>query len=491
MHMNRHLPQTLGALALAATCAHAWQQPSTAPAVRWEAYTTRGADDQPLSGEIGRIRVPENRSKPDGKQIEIAFVRFRTENPEPGPPVFYLVGGPGPSGIEHCVGPATGRMLRLLEHHDVIGIDQRGTGLSRPNLEEGVRFEYELPTDRPVSREDVIVAYSAAVERCVAHWTAQGVDLSAYDTIENADDVDDVRRALGIERILTWGESYGTHLSLAYLRRHARHVARSVLIRVEGPDHTWKLPSTSQRHLERLHELVAADPALAESLPDLLGTVKRLLAELTEKPVTVVSGQDSAEMPVVIGPFDLQSYLANSLGLAFQLRDVPAAVAGMARGDWSTLGTFALESRRGEVGSAMALMMDCSSGASAARLALIAKERGDPANLLSDAVNVPYPGACVACGSPDVGDAFRRPLECDVPVLFVSGDLDARTPPENVDELKSGFPNHAHVLVKNAGHESIEMLSPEYRALLQDFLRGKKVASQVIELPAPRFRPAR
>jgi pimeloyl-ACP methyl ester carboxylesterase len=476
------------ALATNSDRASALQIAGNVPEIRWEPYSTQGVDDRPLAGELGRIRVPEDRSRPEGRSIEIAFVRFRTANPEPGPPVFYLVGGPGPSGIEHCVGPATGRMLRLLDRHDVIGIDQRGTGSSRPNLAEGPTFSSDLPMDRAVTREQVIAAYSKAVERCVAHWRAQGVDLSAYNTIESADDIDDVRRALGIYRILTWGESYGTHLSLAYLRRHAAHVARSVLIRVEGPDHTWKLPSTTQRHLERLGELVAADAAAAKKLPDFLGTVRKLLDQLAREPAQVAVELDGVEAAVVLGPYDLQSYLANSLGQMFQMRDVPAAVHAMTKGDWSALGEFALETRRGEIGSAMALMMDCSSNASAARLRRIEKERLDPANCLSDAVNVPYPGACKACGDPDLGDAFRGALECSVPVLFVSGDLDARTPPENVDEILSGFPNRACVLVRNAGHESLEMMSADYRALLQAFLRGEKVADRTIDLPAPRFR---
>lgn len=461
-----------------------------APAVRWEPYETRGADGKPLAGELGRIRVPEDRSSPDGATIEIAFVRFRTADPEPGPPIFYLVGGPGPSGVEHCVRPATGRLLKLLDHHDVIGIDQRGTGLSRPNLAEGPRFEIELPADRPVGREEVIAAHARALERAAAHWRERGVDLAAYDTIESADDVEDVRRALGIPRIATWGESYGTHLSLAYLRRHAAHVARSVMFRVEGPDHTWKLPSTTQRHLEALHRLVGADPAFASSLPDLLGAVRGLLEALEKEPARVEAG-DGRATGIVLGPYDLRSYLASTLGLAMELRDLPAAIVDMTRGDWGRVAEHALEARRGDLGSAMPWSVDCASGATAARLRRIDAERADPANLLSDAVNVPYPGVCAALGSPDLGDAFRGGLACDVPVLFVSGDLDARTPPENVEEIRGGFPNHAHVLVRNAGHESLEMLSPEFRELLLRFLAGGKVESRVIELPAPKLRAPR
>lgn len=455
-------------------------------AIRWEPYSTVGADGAPLDGELGRLRVPENRAKKNGKTIELAFVRFRTSNPKPGPTIVYLVGGPGPSGIENCLGPVTGRRVRLLDFADVIALDQRGTGLSRPNLEDGPRFEYALPTDRAITREDFVRAYSSAVERCVAHWTSAGVDLAAYDTNASADDVEDLRKALGLATITTWGESYGTHLTLALLRRHPEHVARSVLIRVEGPDHTLKLPSTTQRHLERLHELVAADPGVASALPDFLGSVRALLAQLREAPVKVDLGGGRG---VVIGAFDLQSSLANALGLVMELRDVPARVHALTRGDWSRFAESVHAERRGEVGSAMALMMDCASGASKARLARIAKEALDPRNLLGDAVNVPYPAVCAACGSPDVGDVFRGPLKCDVPVLFVSGDLDARTPKENVLEIAGGFSKATHVLVENAGHESLEVLSPEYVELLKAFLRGEAVESKTITLPQPRFTP--
>ncbi len=485
--MKRFRPWMLACAALSAASPASARAPAQeAGEIRWEPYTTRGADDRPLAGELGRLRVPESRSEPDGSTIEIAFVRFRTSNPEPGPPIFYLVGGPGPSGIEHCVGPATGRFVRLLDHGDVIGIDQRGTGLSRPDLADAPAFTFELPADRPVTRDEHVAAYGDALRRCAAYWKDRGVDLSAYDSVESADDVEAVRAALGIEEILTWGESYGTHLTLAYLRRHAEHVARSVLIRVEGPDHTFKLPSTIQRHLARLHELVAADPGVAGALPDFQGTVRDLLDRLAKTPATVAAQGGER---VTVGPYDLQAFLANRLGLAFELVDVPAAVHRMAQDDWSPLAASAWEIRRGEVGSPMPFLVDCASGATPARLRRIAEERADPANLLGDAANVPFPDACAACGAPDLGDAFRAPFECDVPMLIVSGDLDAKTPPENVEEIAVGFSAHAHVVAVNAGHEPIEVLSPEYRGLLSTFLRGEPLESRSIVLPTPRFRP--
>ena len=464
---------------------------ATAPAykLRLAPYTTEGADGQPLVGELGHFTVPENRTRPNGTQIELAFVRFRTTNSSPGVPLVYLVGGPGPSGIDHCVGLATGRRLRVLDQCDVIALDQRGTGRSRPNLEQGQHFPFELPLDRPLTRASFVAAYAAAVQRCVAHWQSAGVDLAAYNTRESAADVEDLRRALALDRIQLWGESYGTHLGLAVLRDFPEHISGATLVRVEGPDHTLKLPSTMQRHFEQMALLVAKDDGFAERFPDLLATVRKLLAALAEKPVTVEALHQGQKVAITLGPFDLQYWLSNVLGLAFEFRDLPANLQRLVEGDWSMLAAHALESRRSEVGSAMALMMDCSSGASPARLRRIAAEANDPANLLGDAVNVPYPDIAAAAGSPDLGEAFRAPFRCDVPVLFVSGAFDARTPPENVAEIAAGFPKHAHVVASSAGHESIERLDPGYRALQIDFLHGRPVQSRTLQLPPVRFRP--
>jgi pimeloyl-ACP methyl ester carboxylesterase len=163
----------------------------------------------------------------------------------------------------------------------------------------------------------------------------------------------------------------------------------------------------------------------------------------------------------------------------------------MSRGNWERMGQAALGNRRGEAFSAMALMMDCSSGASAARRARIRAEARDRANVLGDALDGFYPEDCAPCGNPDLGDAFRSAFRCDVPALFVSGELDARTPPSNAEEIQAGFPNGVHVLVTNASHDSRELESPEYQELLRAFLRGETVKGRTIEMPPVPLMPLR
>ena len=105
----------------------------------------------------------------------------------------------------------------------------------------------------------------------------------------------------------------------------------------------------------------------------------------------------------------------------------------------------------------MSWTMDCASGASDERRARFAREGRDfPLGALSD---FPYPGICEAWGCPDLGPAFRAPIQSEVPVLFISGELDGRTPAANVEEIRPGFPNSQHVLIENTAHGDHLLLS--------------------------------
>ncbi len=117
---------------------------------------------------------------------------------------------------------------------DVIGIDQRGTGRSRPNLETNAR--YDLPLDKPGAVAEWLPHIDRASRKVAGEFRARGIRLEAYNTRESADDVADVRRALGYERLTLWGRSYGSHLALATVARHPRIVDRLVLVSPGGSE---------------------------------------------------------------------------------------------------------------------------------------------------------------------------------------------------------------------------------------------------------------
>ena len=57
------------------------------------------ASGQRLDAEFGTLRVPENRSNPASRTLELKFVRLKSTSPNPGSPIVYLAGGPGGTGI--------------------------------------------------------------------------------------------------------------------------------------------------------------------------------------------------------------------------------------------------------------------------------------------------------------------------------------------------------------------------------------------------------
>src|SRR4051794_14047184 len=120
--------------------------------------------------ETGWVTVPENRRDDASRDLELAFLRFRSPRPDPGPPIILLEGGPGGSGIETC-SYLPERYLAFLEFGDVIALDQRGVGLSRPNLTSP--YALDLPLDRAVSREEFLAEAVAEVAKTMEFWRSR------------------------------------------------------------------------------------------------------------------------------------------------------------------------------------------------------------------------------------------------------------------------------------------------------------------------------
>jgi pimeloyl-ACP methyl ester carboxylesterase len=435
-----------------------------------------------LDAELGRLVVPENRTKPGSRPIELVFVRFKSTAENPGPPIVYLAGGPGGSGIETARTARFHIFNAMRDFGDVIALDQRGTGRSTPSLACKERWNY--PLDRPGDPDDFLRVALARCRECAEHWKGQGVDLTGYNTNESADDVEDLRRALKVEKFNLLASSYGTHLALTTIRRHESSIHRAVLAGIEGPDHTLKLPGYGQSVLEKIDRLVKADPELNRRIPDFLGMLKQVLERLDREPVTatVTDLLAGKKVEITVGKFDLQLVIAQSMGSRHAMRMLPKNCEAMSKGDFSFLARASLEVRRSPIGSAMAFMMDCASGASPERLARIQREAGQC--LLGNAANFPFPEIGAAWGNPDLGQAFRAPVRSSVPVLFVSGTLDGRTPVSNADEIQAGFPNGMRFTIEGAAHgDDLFVSSPAIKNVMVEFMKGNHPTTTSITIP--------
>src|SRR5215212_443578 len=160
------------------------------------------ADGTKVNAELGEFNVPENRANP-ARTITIRFVRFKSTSAKPGNPIVYLAGGPGGSGIEALRGTRFPLAMALREFGDVIAYDQRGINRSGPDMR--CTEQYMLPFDQPVDRARSGAVIAQAMSKCAARLRASGIDVGAYNTRENAADLEDLRKALGAEKLVLWG----------------------------------------------------------------------------------------------------------------------------------------------------------------------------------------------------------------------------------------------------------------------------------------------
>jgi pimeloyl-ACP methyl ester carboxylesterase len=391
----------------------------------------------------------------------------------PGSPIVYLAGGPGGTGTGTARGPRQPIFLALRAVADVIVYDQRGTGLS--NHISPCKAERKLDPAVPLT-EDVLAAYyRETLDRCIAGWRAAGVAVNGYTTEQNADDLEDLRKALGARKIDFWSISYGTHLAMAAMRRHPRSIGRVVLASAEGMDQTVKLPA----HLDRSFERIDAHVPF-----ELMETIRRVHARYDSEPQTFTLQSPQGNLSFRIGSFPLRMMAGivpkNPDGIVQLAGAYRALDAGQTQPLAPLLYGFFYKDPITMTG--MPELMDIASGITEARLQRVRQQART--SITGAATNFPMPQLRGAVPDLDLGDSFRREIRSDIPVLLLSGDLDVRTPLEEQAEATAGLSNKHRILVRNGGHDLFEA-HPDVPKILIDFFSGKKVQVRELVLPPP------
>lgn len=483
-------PRCVWALALLASLAATASAQRKAGDLSIRPYVFENAQGRKTDAEFGVLVVPENRRDPRSNLIELAFVRFKSTAANPGAPVVYLAGGPGGSGIGAATGSRFPLFMAMREVGDVIAFDQRGTGRSKPNLSCYERWDFPLGT--APTRADLVRVARERSRDCARYWRdIQRVDLAGYTTNESADDLEDLRVALGAKQISLWGISYGTHLALAAVRRHPQSIARMILAGTEGPDHTYKLPGNVERHLSDLSAAVAASAEVGRDVPDLRALMRSVYERLEREPAVaeVTDPQTKQKVRVTVNKFMMQFLSAANIGTTTEAL-YPLIYWRAAQGDFAPTAEAWLGLSRSDFGNAMSYVMDCASGMTGARRERIAREAKE--SLLGELADQTFPDVCAEWNVPDLGDEFRSPVRSDVPALFISGTLDARTPVSNAEEYRAGFPNSAHLIIEGAVHsDPLFLSSPQIKDVMLDFMHGRPVRTTKVVAAPLKFRPVR
>lgn len=229
----------------------------------------------------GYFYVPENRTAESSQKIELVFAILPAPNKQYDDPIIYLAGGPGGSAIFELASDVEGwQAYQFAQERDLIFLDQRGTGYSSPSLNC-----YELD-----DAEDPVRAETACYERLVG----MGIDLSGYNTIENATDVADLMQAFGYETYNVLGISYGTRLALTLMRDHPQGIRSMVLDSPFPPN----APTAEEealltyRAIQALFADCRADADCNNAYPNLEALFLQTVADLDNDPDAEIFGDD-------------------------------------------------------------------------------------------------------------------------------------------------------------------------------------------------------
>src|SRR5688572_27178771 len=243
----------------------------------------------------GTMSVYENRAAGTGRKIDLRVMVLPATGPNRAPdPVFFIAGGPGSSIVNEAGGVARDPS-RLRERRDLVLVDQHGTGGSSP-----INCRFYGPPD---SLQSFLGDFMPpeAVRRCRAMFERER-DLTQYTTTVAVGDLDEVRAALGAERINLSGGSYGTRAAQEYMRRYPTRVRTAALYGLAPP--SLAMPQQFARDAQAALDAVigdcAADDACRTAFPRLADEVSTVLARLRREPARVTVHHPPAGRPVTV-----------------------------------------------------------------------------------------------------------------------------------------------------------------------------------------------
>jgi pimeloyl-ACP methyl ester carboxylesterase len=239
----------------------------------------------------GYVIVPESHKNQDDKTMKIAVAKFKSHNEKPSPePLLLLSGGPGESNITSftkLMGTELGKML--LEKHDIVLIDVRGTYYSQPNLHCPEVFECEKELQKLDMKSDETFAFMLeSVQKAHQRFLNEGINLSVFNNFEIASDIDMVMKVLNYKKYNVFGFSAGT-LTAQYLLKNYSESLHAVIMTaiVDIEENLAASNSNTIETMEKIFRICETEEKYKQAYPDLENRFLQMLDSLNETPVKV------------------------------------------------------------------------------------------------------------------------------------------------------------------------------------------------------------
>lgn len=403
--------------------------------------------------ECGYLHVPEDRTQRNSSMIRLYVQIWRASGSDTQPdPIVFLNGGPGIRTIELQNQLYGFNVLNLTR--DVIFFDQRGIGLSEPALDclnFGTAFERLLLIDL-FTAERIKQLYDAH-DDCQRRLTNQGISLSAYNTVQNAADVEDLRIVLGYEEWNLYGGSYGTLLGFTVLRDYPEHVRSAVFMSVVPPQVNWmtERAANAERAFSLFFQTCEENITCQRDYPNLQTDFYQLVAQLNATPVrfdlnpsfsALIRGDSYLEL--------LFSALYDSAFLSF----MPSVIDRALNGDHQTIAIYLVNQQfqNSVLSAGMYHSVVCADTIRDLDYATLAApdDRFPQFNNAFDAGH--WRDLCTIWQITPSDPVYQTPVVSDVPVLLLSGRFDPITPPSYGDLALETLSNGYHYVLPYTGH---------------------------------------
>ena len=355
----------------------------------------------------GWLVVAEDRSSETLREIRlpVAIVRSRTKKKHD--PVVYLAGGPGVSAMNAAAYPGA---YPWTAERDFIVMGQRGTHDSHPAL-MCPEFRKAVAAGEDQAR---------AVTECRERLAASGIGLQHYHSLSSADDLEDLRQALGIETWNLYGTSYGTRLALVYARQYGDAVRAMVLDSPLPPNAIYD--DQSDINFENALRAIAADCATQSicrtAFPDLEKRFFATVEAVSDNPIRL-DGIDDA-----ITGAELAASV--SISSAEDVRRAPQRMDKVARLDPAIFEGWQTEGWASDFAWGMRLSVWCREALPFSRRS----QRDGPGTALGGYESAAIqPALCEAWHVPPLEGDFVAAVVSDVPTLILAGQFDPLTPP--------------------------------------------------------------
>ena len=479
--MSRRLAAAVLTVMVAAACSGGPGEstPSETPAVEGSPLPVSGEPGEVLEHDcpehlsgLGlrcvQVVVPIDRADPAAGATAVGVAIRAGTGAESLPPLAVLQGGPG--GASSDLAP----FLPSRPYAQVL-IDQRGVGfLGSSNLwcEE---LQFALAEILEATRDEAGAIASEAFARCSDRFQRDPV-FAHTSTEAHAADVVDVMAALGHDRWLLYGVSYGSTIALEVLRDAPASLAGAVLDGVY-PGHLdldADIAAGADRVIRELDGECSADPACSAILAGagsggdttMSGLLAELIPRFNAEPIVV---SFSAEETSLFEPFDalvdgdsVASVVFQMMYDEFSATLIPAVLAGLARHEDS-------EAKDGDEDDAAARLValigvetasqQAHTGAPATFAAVTCAEwlplaSGPPSGVGEFAAAVVGEGLAAQCEpwAIEASALPAEPVESDLPVLLISGWFDPVTPPGFAEEAANYLPRSTHIVSRTRGH---------------------------------------